>query len=129
MNDLLKQNSFKLIWPHRPGLLRQEHCCGNSGGKRAFWSSNLDNVGHQALRDEKIRKSLLAEFGGELLSAGEIDRKKLGKVVFSCPKRLMRLNSLTWPWMRIRTEELLKLIPEGRNTAFSGSGNPVSGWF
>ncbi|MDD2714316.1 MAG: dephospho-CoA kinase [Candidatus Wallbacteria bacterium] len=113
----MTKHYFRLI-----GLTGQA-CSGKSSiseilRKKGFLIFNLDNIGHQALRNERIRNVLTAEFGTEILSAGEIDRKKLGRIVFSSSKRLSLLNQITWPWMITRITELLKLIQGELTTAF-----------
>ena len=60
---------------------------------------NADQVGHEAyLPNTKTWHDIVAAFGREVLSeSGEIDRKKLGGIVFSDPGALKRLNSITHP--------------------------------
>jgi len=60
---------------------------------------NADQVGHEAyLPNTKTWHEIVAAFGrGVLSDSGEIDRKKLGGIVFSDPKHLKRLNSITHP--------------------------------
>ena len=42
---------------------------------------------------------LVAEFGDGILNPedGEVDRKKLGPVVFGAPENLQKLNGIVWP--------------------------------
>lgn len=60
---------------------------------------DLDKVGHDVLeRRNKAYQRLLEEFGEGILDAkGEIDRTKLGRIVFSDPKALQRLNNIVHP--------------------------------
>ena len=58
----------------------------------------LDKTGHEVLRREDIREKLVGEFGEEILGAdGEIDRTRLGKIVFNDTVALARLNGITHP--------------------------------
>ena len=60
---------------------------------------NADQVGHDAyLPNTKTWHDIVEAFGrGVLSESGEIDRKKLGGIVFSDPDALKRLNSITHP--------------------------------
>ena len=60
---------------------------------------NADQVGHEAyLPSTKTWHDVVAAFGrGVLSESGEIDRRKLGGIVFSDPDALKRLNSITHP--------------------------------
>lgn len=66
---------------------------------------DLDKVGHEVLRRRhEAFEPVVAEFGEGILGPdGEIDRKKLGAVVFADPAARERLNRITHP--RIREEE------------------------
>jgi dephospho-CoA kinase len=66
---------------------------------------DLDKVGHEVLRRRhEAFEPVVAEFGDGILGPdGEIDRKKLGAVVFGDPAARERLNQIMHP--RIREEE------------------------
>ena len=57
---------------------------------------DADRVGHKALKSDKdIRYAVEAAFGREIMTAGgEIDRKKLGDIVFGDLSCLSRLNQI-----------------------------------
>lgn len=57
---------------------------------------DADRVGHKALKSDKdIRYAVEAAFGREIMTAGgEIDRKKLGNIVFGDLNCLSRLNQI-----------------------------------
>lgn len=57
-----------------------------------------DKLGHVAL---KANKDLIKKTFGEDVIApdGEVDRKKLGPIVFSSPENVEKLNSISHPWM------------------------------
>lgn len=59
----------------------------------------LDKVGHQVMKSGgSVYKSIVREFGKDILdTGGEIDRAKLGKLVFNNPQALARLNRITHP--------------------------------
>jgi dephospho-CoA kinase len=62
---------------------------------------NADEVGHEALKpDTEIWRQVVATFGGEILTPdNNIDRKKLGDIVFGNPESLSRLNQVMHPRM------------------------------
>lgn len=52
---------------------------------------------HILSQDKNIRQKIVHEFGKEILSENEIDRKKLAKIVFGDREKLERLNSIVHP--------------------------------
>ncbi len=60
---------------------------------------DLDRVGHEVLKKgSQSYGQVVGEFGADILKAsGEIDRSKLGRVVFNSHEALMRLNSIVHP--------------------------------
>ena len=63
---------------------------------------DTDKVGHEVFKpDTPGWRQVVAAFGREILKAnGEIDRKKLGGIVFADSEALARLNSLVHPLIR-----------------------------
>jgi dephospho-CoA kinase len=70
---------------------------------------DLDKVGHEVLRKRHEGfEPVVAAFGKSILGDdGEIDRKKLGAVVFSDPAARERLNAIVHP--KIREEEARRI--------------------
>ena len=62
---------------------------------------DADKVGHRAFQpDTELWREVVAAFGREILTpTGEIDRQKLGKIVFRNPDSLKRLNEIMHPRM------------------------------
>lgn len=60
---------------------------------------DLDKIAHELMKKcEKNYINILSYFGDEILDEdGEIDRKKLGNIVFNDEKKLKKLNNLTHP--------------------------------
>ncbi|MEQ1903408.1 MAG: dephospho-CoA kinase [Pirellulaceae bacterium] len=63
---------------------------------------DADLLGHQALTVDSVRAQIVNEFGSEVTGVeGEIDRKKLAKLVFGndteSKRRLQRLEAITHP--------------------------------
>ncbi len=59
---------------------------------------DADKVGHDALKDAEIRQEIIAVFGERVLTpAGDIDRSRLGRIVFDDAEALERLNRIIQP--------------------------------
>lgn len=60
---------------------------------------DADKIGHEALKhDTKLWSELVNTFGRQILTHnGNIDRKKLGKIVFEDSESLLQLNRITHP--------------------------------
>ena len=75
---------------------------------------DADKVGHEAFEpDTEIWHEVVAAFGREIVAeSGEIDRTKLGPIVFGDPYALARLNAIMHPrmydMMNVRIEEYRK---------------------
>ncbi len=73
--------------------------------KDKFQIIDEDKLGHIALKEQKDK--LITAFGsGILTDMGEIDRKKLGSIVFSDSSKLKMLNSIVHPYMVKHTLQL-----------------------
>lgn len=87
-----------------------------------------DAVGHDLMRQgEKLYQSEVALFGKEILDAsGEIDRKKLGAIVFADKEKLKLLNDMAHPAIR---EEIARRLAVWRadENWLSGSEGEESG--
>ena len=62
---------------------------------------DADEVGHEAFKpDTEIWREVVAAFGRRILAPkGDIDRKKLGRIVFGNSEALARLNQIMHPRM------------------------------
>ena len=62
---------------------------------------DADKVGHEAFKpNTEAWREVVAAFGRQILTpGGEVDRKKLGEIVFSQPEALSRLNQIMHPRM------------------------------
>ena len=71
---------------------------------------DLDKVGHEVLKKRGgAYKKVVSEFGKDILSInGEIDRVKLGRVVFYSHDALWRLNRIVHPAIDIMVEKKIR---------------------
>jgi dephospho-CoA kinase len=61
---------------------------------------DVDKVGHDDLKNPEIRQEIIAAFGERVLTpAGDIDRSRLGNIVFGDAEALERLNRIMHPRM------------------------------
>ncbi len=65
--------------------------------EKGYITIDADEVGHEALKEKEIKMLVSKEFGIPLDKNGEINRKKLGKIVFADRKKLNQLNSILHP--------------------------------
>jgi dephospho-CoA kinase len=65
-----------------------------------------DAFGHEALRQPDIKRRAVERWGRELLDErGEIDRRRLGGIVFASPQQRRALETLVFPWIERRIAE------------------------
>ncbi|KAL0268613.1 UNVERIFIED_CONTAM: hypothetical protein PYX00_010475 [Menopon gallinae] len=96
----------------KPGLADRPYIIGLTGGICSGKSNigqylkslgaglvDCDKVGHDLYKSGSPAFSeIVAEFGVEVVGKDkEIDRKKLGEIVFSDPTKLQKLNGIMWP--------------------------------
>jgi len=62
---------------------------------------DVDRVGHEVFKpDTEIWRQVVSAFGSQVLTpGGDIDREKLGEMVFGNPESLSRLNQIMHPRM------------------------------
>ena len=79
-------------------------------GKLGAVVMDTDRLWHEALRrDAEVRRMVVETFGqGVLEPGGDVDRKRLARVVFSDPEALDRLNRIVHPWMYEKVKILLE---------------------
>ncbi len=80
---------------------------------------SADEVGHEAYApDSESWREVVDTFGKEILQpSGEIDRQKLGAIVFSDPQQLEKLNAIMHPRMaRMVADRIQVLRDQGAST-------------
>lgn len=72
---------------------------------------DADKVGHEAyLKGTETYNELVTEFGDIVRQNGEIDRQKLGSIVFAQPSARKRLNEIVHPRMYAMVAERIQAI-------------------
>lgn len=91
-----------------------------------------DKLGHQAYQPESEPWRLVIErFGNKILSENnEVDRKKLGSIVFDDPSALAALNSIMQPWIAdMARNQIAKCREEGQEVVvFEAAILIEAGW-
>jgi dephospho-CoA kinase len=75
---------------------------------------DADQVARQVVEpDTPGLKAIVEKFGSDILTeSGELDRKALGKLIFSDQDKRELLNSILHPLIKERTRQLLSEMPE-----------------
>jgi len=72
--------------------------------RRGFREIDVDRIGHQVLAE--MREAVVAEFGPAVLTPdGEVDRRRLGAIVFKSREKMGRLEAILHPAMVRRVEQ------------------------
>ncbi len=91
-----------------------------------------DPLGHEGLRQPEIRARVVSRFGTDVLNdAGEIDRRRLGRLVFAETQELKALERIVFPYIeaRIRAEiERAETLPEVRFVILDAAILLEAGW-
>ncbi|HOV33256.1 MAG TPA: dephospho-CoA kinase [Candidatus Hydrogenedens sp.] len=65
--------------------------------KHGFYVIDSDEIGHEVLFNEKVKEKIIEIFGTNILTDGQIDRRKLGEIIFSNPEKRQIINELIHP--------------------------------
>ena len=70
---------------------------------------DADKIAHQLLERKDVKDEVVSVFGGDILdSVGNIDREKLGDIVFADGDKLSVLNEIIHPLVLARVERLIE---------------------
>jgi len=68
---------------------------------------DIDKVGHKALMNQEVKSELIKSYGNDILNGENIDRKKLGEIVFNSRLEMKNLSDITWKYMQIEIDKFL----------------------
>ena len=124
-------NRLSVEWegfPQQPDDMRVIGLTGGIGTGKTQVSKLLEDLGaeiidadllvHEAYRSHsEAWKAVVEAFGEDVLApSGEVDRKRLGEIVFRDPQALRRLNAITHPRIKRMVEERIgRLREDGRD--------------
>lgn len=91
---------------------------GRSGAGKSYLSEilaqkldlihiDIDKISHEVLSFDESKKFLLDEFGSEIFDNGVLNRKLLGKIVFSNQEKLNKLNNFCQIEMEKKIDEII----------------------
>ncbi|MBR4490604.1 dephospho-CoA kinase [bacterium] len=89
---------------------------------------SADSVGHEVLKNPEIIGTIGETFGAGVIKNGEIDRKILGKIVFSDKAELARLNEITHPAILRKTFEIIDEISQTSPVILEAAILIEAGW-
>jgi dephospho-CoA kinase len=90
-----------------------------------------DPAGHEALRQPAIKQRITDRWPTAVATDGEIDRKRLGRIVFADPIQLRELESMVFPWIKNRLREDISAAqadPEVRFVVLDAAVMLEAGW-
>ena len=86
--------------------------CGKSGSGKSTYANkiirifdnrpvyvDIDKIGHDSLKEDDVKSSIVKQFGEELIDNNEINRKKLSDIVFNSKEEMEKLTQITWKYM------------------------------
>jgi dephospho-CoA kinase len=87
---------------------------GRALGEMGCLLIGADELGHKVMaKGGEAYRPILAEFGVEILDEhGEIDRHKLGALVFPNPDLLAKLSAIVHPYVRARGRRLMEAFAQ-----------------
>jgi dephospho-CoA kinase len=92
------------------GIGAGKSTAANRFAERGAVIVDADRTGHEVLREAEIKERLQAIFGKEILDTkGEVDRTKLGSLVFARPENRQKLESVVHPRMAEHFREKISL--------------------
>jgi len=78
-------------------------------GELGAWTMDLDQTGHEVLRDPAILQDLVQAFGDGILDVeGQVDRAKVGKLVFGHAGELQKLTAVVHPAIDARVSQYIE---------------------
>ncbi len=93
--------------------------CGKSGSGKSTLSNqivkstdnavhlDIDKVGHKVLLLPEVKDELIKAFKSIIDDCNNIDRKKLGEIVFDSRNKMNKLSDITWKYMQIEIDNFL----------------------
>lgn len=68
---------------------------------------DIDKVGHEVLLLPEVKEELINSFEETIINNNNVDRKKLGEIVFDSRNEMNKLTDATWKYMQIEIDKFL----------------------
>jgi dephospho-CoA kinase len=86
-------------------------------GRLGAATLSSDAVVHELLDSEPLRGRLAERWGADVVVDDEVDRARVGEIVFADPDQLAWLEAVVHPLVRERTAAWLASLPDGTEVA------------
>ncbi len=73
---------------------------------------DIDKVGHRVLLLPEVQEELVISFGESVVKENNVDRKKLGEIVFDSRNEMKKLSDITWKYMQIEIDNFLNIYKD-----------------
>lgn len=73
---------------------------------------DVDKISHQVLTYPEVKSRIKSEISAECLDKDNIERKKLGQIVFESPLMMEKLTDITWPSMEKIIDSIITNNPQ-----------------
>ena len=73
---------------------------------------DIDKIAHKSHKDEEVKQKIIGTFTESVLTNNEINRKKLGRIVFVSKEKMKLLEEITWEFME---KEIDNFINENKD--------------
>ena len=73
---------------------------------------DIDKIAHKSHKDEEVKQKIIGTFTEPVLTNNEINRKKLGRIVFASKEKMKLLEEITWEFME---KEIDNFINENKD--------------
>lgn len=70
---------------------------------------DIDKVGHSVLLLDEVKKELVKSFGSNIINNENVDRKKLGEIVFNNRDKMQKLTDITWKHMQKEIDRFIEI--------------------
>lgn len=74
---------------------------------------DIDKIAHEVLKIKEVKQKLIAVFGSSITQENnEINRSKLGNIVFASQEYMEILSNITWSYMEKIIDEFIESHPQ-----------------
>lgn len=96
---------------------------GKSGGGKSYIADilasytpnalhiDIDDISHQILQKQSVKQRLIDTFGQNIMVGDEINRSKLGHIVFNSTDDMQKLTDITWENMEKSIDQIIENNP------------------
>ena len=68
---------------------------------------DIDKIAHKSHKDEEVKQKIIGTFTEPVLTNNEINRKKLGRIVFASKEKMKLLEEITWEFMEKEIDDFI----------------------